>query len=237
MVKISYVMLVSRYNELLFNSLRSVQRQNPDSFKAYVDEYKLGKNTDFVCDVIKRYGGEPIIQEKAYNDDGSPTHGDHHVDMVHAHHRAFLEAEHPVICQIDDDDEMLSNRRNIVDEFWDEDVGIIYGDVLTLQEGREPRIRKSKQIKYPIEVNNIKGSGRILNREAFKEIHDRLDHGYWLDFKIYYWIMKAGYRAVYVPQLFSIQNVNLDVNVERVDAREFGWKNELEKLENQKLII
>ena len=230
-------MLISRCNGLLFNSLRSVQRQKPDSFKAYVDGYKLGENTDLVCELVERFGGEPVIQEKAYNDDGTPMYEDHHVDMVHAHHTAFLEAENPVICQIDDDDEMLSNRRNIVDIYFDDGVGIIYGDVLMFNAGGSPRLRRSRQITRPTEVNQIKGSGRIINRDAFREIHDKLDHDYWLDFKIYYWIMKAGYRAVYVPQLFSIQNYNVDINPEREQARIQGWRQELKQLENQELII
>lgn len=233
MVKVSYIMLVSRCNELLLNSLRSVQKQSPDSFKAYVDQYTLGENTEVVCDIVKRYGGEPLIQEKAYSDDGSPLHSSHHVDVVHAHHRAFMEAEHPVVAQIDDDDEMLSSRRDVVDEYFDDGVGIIYGDVLTLQEGREPRIRRSQRVTHWTEVNRIKGSGRVINREAFKEIHGELDHGYWLDFEMYYWIVKAGYRAVYVPQLFSVQNVNTDINQERAEARQFGWKRELARLESQ----
>jgi len=236
MVELSYVMLISRCNEQLFNSLRSVQRQNPDSFKAYLDEYRLGENTDIVCDIVKLYGGEPIIQQKAYNDDGSPLYMDHHVDVVHAHHKAFLEADNPVICQIDDDDEMLSNRRDIVDEYFDDDVGIIYGDVFMLQKGHKPRMRKSRQITRETDVNQIKGSGRILNRDAFKEIHNYVDHGYWLDFKIYYWIMRAGYRAVYVPRLFSIQNYNLVVNREREEARISGWQQELKKLEKQEFL-
>ena len=229
MTKFSCVMLVSRCNELFFNSIKSVHRQEPDSFKAYIDSHALGDKTDIVCSIVEKYGGEPIIQH--YN----PEEKDHHVDMVHTHHRAFLEAEHPIIVQIDDDDELLGTRREIIDEYWGDDVGIIYGDVLTLQDGRAPRIRKSKQIDSHLEVSNIKGSSRIINREAFKHIHDKLDHGYWLDFKIYYWIMRLGYKAVYVPQLFSVHNMNTDINPERVHARQTGWQYELELLEKQSL--
>lgn len=54
----------------------------------------------------------------------------------------------------------------------------------------------------------IYGGSAILNQDAFQRIHPILDHGYFFDWKVFYWILRAGWKAVYIPRPMFLQNVN-----------------------------
>jgi len=228
LVKISASMLVSRYDNKFIHSIRSVARQQPDSFKVYVDAVKLGDDYEHVCDTISMYGGEPIRQ--SYDESLS-----HHMNVVHNVHRAFLESEYRWLVCNDDDDELLSDRRRLIEQHGASDVGVIHGDTVAFQPNKQPWLRRSRQVYQPSQCNYPSmGSGQIYNTIAFKEIHDKVDHGYWWDMKIIYWMMRAGYRCVYVPQLMSIQNVNTSPSEKRLDERRRGWRVTLDSLEQEK---
>ena len=214
-IEYSAAMLVSRDNNLLENALKSVSRQKPDSFKAYIDKVTL-RDTSTAVTMLENHGAEIYIQTC------DPHLKDHHENVVHNVHRALLESEHKWASWVDDDDEWLGDRRKIIEKHAADDICVIYGDVLAIYPNKVD-VRRARQIYDPCDVNQIIGSGVIYNTEAFKEIHDRVDHGYFWDFKIFYWMMKAGYKPKYVPRLMSIQNVNQNVSKERKEARKIGW--------------
>jgi len=135
----------------------------------------------------------------------------------------------------DDDDELLSDRRRLIEQHGASDVGVIHGDTVAFQANKQPWLRRSRQVYQPSQCNYPSmGSGQIYNTDAFKEIHDKVDHGYWWDMKIIYWMMRAGYRCVYVPQLMSIQNVNTNPSEKRLRERRRGWRVTLDSLEQEK---
>jgi len=207
MVKFTAAMLVSRDNELVRRAVESVTKQRPDEFRAYIDSYIL-KDYSEVKKLLEDAGAKVYLQR--YN----PKRDDHHVDVVHAVHDAILEAENKWIAWIDDDDEMLSDRRRILRKYAADDVGIIHGDVLAILNGQS-YIRRTSSVDVPRNAHRVIGSGTIYNRDAFKEIHDMVDHGYFWDYKIAYWMKRAGYRIVYVPQILSLQNVNTEMSERR----------------------
>jgi len=215
MIKYSAAMLVCRDNILLENALNSVSQQKPDNFKAYIDTVTL-KDTSLAAATLTEHDAEIFYQ--TYD-----THlKDHHENVVHNVHRALLESEHKWCSWADDDDEWLGDRRKIIEKHAADDVCVIYGDVLAIFPNKT-NVRRARQIYDPTEVNQIIGSGVIYNTDAFKEIHVKVDHGYFWDFKIFYWMMRAGYKPKYVPRLMSIQNVNTKVSKERKQARKIGW--------------
>ena len=201
--------------------------QSPDEIRIYLDPVKLGDGLDQVKNYLEKRGAKTFIQNV------TPGIEDHHEDVVHSVHRALLEAEHKWVAWNDDDDESLGDRRELIEEYADDDVGVIYGDVIA-KRGGVIRIRRTKQIHRPRDVNYIIGSGQIYNRDALEETHHVVDHGYWWDFKIFYWMLRAGYRSVYVPKLLSYQNVNLNPSDKRLELHgEERWEDVAERLEKQ----
>ena len=203
-------MLLSRTNELMLRAVESVERQKPDEFSVYVDqklyrENPVTPNGRRVLQVLKHAGAKI----KAQWFDGNP----YPVDVVRNVHRSILESTYKWVRTNDDDDELLSDSRGILEKYAESGVGFIHGDVLAF--AREKSVlRRSRQITKAGEANLLYGSGNFLNRDAFRRIHrDGLepipDHELFWDFKIVYWLIRAGYGGVYVPKIFSIQNVDL----------------------------
>lgn len=129
-------------------------------------------------------------------------HHSGHPDCVRNVHRAILECENKWVIRVDDDDEILMDIRKVIDKFADNSVGIIHGNIL-FTKGKVTSTDRSKKIDIPKYVNHIKGSVIILNRDAFKEIHNNINHRPWQDHRRWYWILRAGYENVYVPILFG----------------------------------
>lgn len=204
----------------------SILHQEPDEIRIYLDPVKLGDTLPDVKEYLESNGAKTFIQKVTDVED-------HHEDVVHSVHRALLEAENKWIAWNDDDDEMLGDRRALLEKYADNDVAVIYGDVLANRAG-VAQIRKTKQIHQPRDVIALIGSGQFYNRDAFKEIHGLVDHGYWWDFKIFYWMMRAGYRVIHEPKLTSLQNVNLTPGDKRAEIR-WTWGNTLNRLEHQNL--
>lgn len=208
-------------------AFQSLLNQSPDEIRIYLDPVRLGNKLDHVKTFLEEQGAKTFIQEV------TPHIRDHHDDVVNAVHRAILEAEHKFVAWNDDDDEILGNRREFLDEFAADDVGVIYGDVLA-KRNNHFNVRRTIQIHEPRNVHHIIGSGQIYNRDAFRKIHHLVDHGYWWDFKIFYWMVKAGYKAVYVPKLFSLQNVNTTPSQKRSNLRG-KWFDTANRLDKQQL--
>ena len=211
-MKFSACMLVSRTGELMRRAFRSILDQEPDEIRIYLDPLRLGEHLSQVRTLLEEKGAKVFVQEV------SPDIEDHHEDVVHSVHRALLEAENKWVAWNDDDDEILGDRRTLLKEQAQEDVGVIYGDVLS-RLGDVIQIRRTRQVSEPREVNRIIGSGTLYNRDAFREIHHMVDHGYFWDFKIFYWVLRAGYQAVHVPKITSLQNVNVSPSKKRIALR------------------
>lgn len=208
-MKFSVCMLVSRSNDLMRRALDSILKQEPDEIRIYIDSYVLKDETETVRAYLEDGGAKVFLQ------DHDPNIEDHHVDVVHSVHRGILEAENKWCCFIDDDDEILSDRRTLLNTFAGDDVGLIHGDVLALVEGTNPTFRRTHPVDIPRNSLRVIGSGTIYNRDAFREVHDLVDHGYFWDYKIAYWLKRAGYKIIYVPQILSIQNFNLQMSETR----------------------
>lgn len=129
-------------------------------------------------------------------------HHSAHPDCVRNVHRAILECENKWVIRVDDDDEILMDIRKVIDKFADNSVGIMHGNIL-FTEGSITSTNRGRKINVPKYVNHIKGSVVILNRDAFKEIHNNITHRPWQDHRRWYWILRAGYENVYVPILFG----------------------------------
>lgn len=138
---------------------------------------------------------------------------DHHANHIENFHKAILNSEHEWVMICDDDDEMIGNRREILSRYARADVGFLYGDVKVKFSDGSERIYENKQINSsewsdPITTRIYGHSGTIYNREAFRQIHPFVDHGYFADWKICYWLLRCGWKAVHVPTILTIQNAN-----------------------------
>lgn len=234
-------MLVSRDSSDLERAVESVVKQEPDEFRAYIDRITL-KDDAKARQILKGAGAKIFTQIM------NPKF-DHHVNIVHNYHRAMLGAENKWVIKSDDDDELLGTKRKILlEKYADDDVGIIHGDKMVQFPYREyvkdfqfkqllksvikPSIQRgSTPADHRHVRNRIFGGTAIINQHAFMEIHPLLDHGYFYDFKTFYWILRAGWKSVYVPKLLFLQKLQGRTSAKR--KRLWGtWDEIMEELDN-----
>ncbi len=237
----SVVMLVSRDDVKLKKAVESVIKQEPDELRVYIDRVTLKDDTR-AREILKDAGAKIFTQIT------NPKF-DHHKSIVHNYHRALLEAENKWVIKTDDDDELLAmDRREILEEFGEDDVGIIHGDkkvhypylgylrtgqfVLLLKSLGKPFIQTGySPSSYRDVRGKIFGGTAIINQDAFAEVHPLIDHGYFYDFKTFYWILRAGWRSVYVPEVFFLQHVPVKTSKKRKSL--WGrWEEMMKDLDN-----
>lgn len=228
-MKFSIVMLVSRDDSYFEEAVESVIKQEPDEFRAYTDSVTLKDDTK-ARQVLKDAGAKiftQIMDPKL----------DHHTNIVHNYHRALLEAENKWVIKFDDDDELLGTKRKILlEKYADNDVGIIHGDKKVrfpygayaksfqlkqlLKSLIKPSIQKGSVPENHRDVRfKIYGGTAILNQEAFIEIHPLLAHSsrssYFYDYETFYWVLRAGWKSVYVPEILFLQKIHAKYTPER----------------------
>ncbi len=216
----SVVMLVSRDDFKLLRAVESVKRVAPDEFRCYIDYSAVNK--DKVDRILKDAGAE------AYPQEFDPSLN-HHENVAHNLHRAIIEANNEWVIKIDDDDELIGRRRDFQ---VNDKVGVIHGDKIVrypyfayLKSGQ--LVELAKAIIKPTVIRggspsnhrDISGkfflSASLINRNAFAQVHHLIDHGYFCDYKIIYWILRAGWNSLYVPQIMFCQYVNPNVGQTR----------------------
>ncbi|MBA7679549.1 D-inositol-3-phosphate glycosyltransferase [subsurface metagenome] len=246
--KLTVSMLVSRDDELLERAVASVVKQGPDEFRAYIDKFTL-KDTRKAEKTLRDAGAKIFYQTF---DPKNTSYQLHTYDVARNVHRAILEAENKWVCWIDDDDEMIGDRRLILGKYAADDVGLIHGNVIRVfPRPTEGMIKaKIKDLIQPIatvamdkprDAKRCVGSGTIYNRDAFQEIYkpirvymerNIISASFW-DYMIAYWIKRKGWKTVHVPSSLSIQNVNLDHPPER--KKLYGqWDKIADDLDNLK---
>lgn len=223
----SVVMLISRSDQKFLNSIRSVASYEPDEFLAFIDTTKSDMSESFVEGALKDCNATIHKQLPSLS-------SDKHENIVHNYHRAMLTASKEWIIKFDDDDQMTgSDRRDLIALHGEEGIGIIHGDKIV----NYPHLKylASLQIKmflkslikpklwhggWPDNYRNIPGKiyggTALIRRKAFHQIHPLLDHGYFYDWKTFYWIMRKGWKTIYVPEVLFLQNVNAYVPKERL---------------------
>jgi len=233
-MKFSACMMVSRRGPLLERAVESVIRQRPDEFRAYLDSHILGDETEEVKKYLESRGAKVFLQRY------DPERVLHHLDVSREPCRIISEADYEWVAWIDDDDEMLSDRRAILKEYAADDVGVIYGDVVAVVGGKI-FLRRTRQITRPEDAYLCIGSGVIYNRDAVREITPLAERGkfwdratYW-DYRIVYWLLKKGWKAVYVPKIMSLQNINLQVPDWRLELRGY-WREIVERYKRWELL-
>jgi len=187
-------MLVSHNN--IQKAVDSVVKQNPDEFRVYLD-VKTISDVSKVLAILDNVDVE--VSEFVY------PKRDHHMNIVHNYHKAILECNGEFVVKADDDDLVLGDRRKLIDSVTD-DVGIIHGDK-TVNYMTEKR-HNGTQIKNHSDLRDKRiFSGTVtFRKQAFEQIHAILDHGYFYDWKSWYWILRAGWKAKYVNEILYYQN-------------------------------
>jgi len=237
-------MLVSRSGDKLRRAVDSIALQEPDEFRAYMDPH--ADNQHDIQKVLKDANAHVLMQHPHLA-------ANNHENYVHNVHRAMLEAEHPWIIKFDDDDEMLgSQRKELIWLYGHSNVGIIHGDKVVdypfLQYLRTRQfLQFAKSLVKPTlflgapvssyrDVRfKIWARTTIIDTKAFRQIHPLLDHGYFCDWKMFYWILRRGWQAVYVPEILLRQTVNAHASPER--KRFWGkWTEIMDEMEHEAVL-
>jgi len=222
--KFSVVMLVSRTGKSFYDALNSVLQYEPDEFQVYLDTKKL----------IERYGIDHYISQVGSMIDHLKDHNatvsdfvypkpDHHENIVHNYHRAILEARYEWIIKADDDDLLIGrDRHELLDSLSLDDVGLVYGDKIVKRPNTPEYLRRTRQVSdyHQIRLGYYGGivifSGTVIFRkEAFARVHPLIDHGYFYDWKTWYWILRSGWKCKYVSEPLFYQHANVNPSVER----------------------
>lgn len=226
-MKFSVVMLVSRSDKGFRRAVESVARQEPDEFRAYIDTVAIDYMDDpEVKRVLKEANAVISTQHPSLS-------WDRHENMVHNLHRAFLEVEGEWFSQCADDDEMFGASRNeLIRKYARNDVGILHGDKFVsyptwqyfksfqFKEALKSFLKPSLVWGKPVtDHHQIKGyihDGTVtVRKKAFEQVHSILDHGYFCDWKYFYWILRVGWKAKYIPEVLYWHRHNPYVKAER----------------------
>jgi len=226
-MKFSACMLVSRDNDFMQKAVASLIKQEPDDFIAYIDPVML-TDQHKARKILTNAGAEIRLQQVT-------DVKDHHEDVVHAVHRMLSEAKHPVVMTLDDDDEIIGDVRDLVPLVKGNTAKIV-GGVHRIWRGGRTQDMPSRTIRDKKDINHVWGSFAIYNRDIFRKIHDNIDHGYFWDWKIDYWLWRAGYLVESVPKLTSVHNINPDPGEHRKSLYS-SWPSIVERLDKQELSI
>jgi len=201
----SCCMLVCRSDSRLERALQSVAKYKPWELRCYIDP-ETTPHPEKAEEIIKRFGGKVFYQKVSDTDD-------HHDDVVRSVHRAISEAQYRRVLWVDDDDEATLDLEELLHTVG-HGVGIVYGGCVVIYSGR-----KEKLYGLPVtdvqSFKNMKGSVVLYNRDAFRRIMPSLDvqnpkkgrnldaYGYFWDYRIAYWLRRAGYRLKFHNSFFS----------------------------------
>lgn len=215
-MKWSAITLVSRRGELVENAIKSVLAYGPDDYHIYMDPNSEANREELEDIVGLNMTQKTKITEIDYFEDL----GSRRENLVLAFHEAISNARRSLVINVDDDDELIDPRPllNIAEE--DENVGLVFGNRIVNrkydsihQTGYVPKDARG--------IPSILPSIILYNRDAFKEIRQNIDvyhnsrvYGdhwtYWMDYKIAYWIRRAGYRIAHADEVTGLINRKAD---------------------------
>lgn len=222
-MKYSAFMLVSRKNEYFDRAVKSVMKQHPTEFRAYVDPYLI--NDHYVIDTLE-VANATIVEQIL---DPKYEKIDHFINVVHNWFRAFREARYPWIRWCDDDDIWMADSQEILSYINHSDTAALHGDVL--YSGHPQRVRPGQQITIPDaeQLRMFRGSGNFLLKKAFLEIYpymnggEMIDHGWFHHWRVGYWLLRLGWKIQYIPTIFSIQGKDPSPRIRDVSKRMDWW--------------
>ena len=213
-MKLSAFTMVSRFTPVMKQAIYSVWAQEPDDYVAYVDPvaFPEGPERDRVIAFLEDLGLHCKMMELKYPD--------HYADCCATVYRGILEAKHPWVLDCDDDDLVLSQVRDRMGPYTDADVGAIYGHKIQVMHD-SVRLVPAWDIYTPFEIIGMRGSAIMYNRDAFSDIYQNLDifrgevdesFGYFWEYKIGYWLLRARYRMLSCNEIMVLQHWNYSRN-------------------------
>lgn len=114
------------------------------------------------------------------------------------------------IVSLDDDDELLFDYSKVVDGLGS-DVGLVFGnDYVRYGESSKTYERRTGEANSPKEVKNVLTGCWCMRTKAWKSISPLvLDRSWWWnDFRIFVYLLKAGWRIKHLDEYVSITRVN-----------------------------
>lgn len=218
-MKWSAFTLVSRSNELMEKAVRSVAAQNPDEYILYCDPKSITSNDlDKIKALAEEIGAEVRLMKCQFKD--------HYADCCLQVWEAIKNAKYPWVLDLDDDDEFIGS----IDSYLRRAsplIGALYGNKIQVapegevftDTGTSHRWLKAWDIHEPFAkiMIGMRGSAIMYNRQAFRQVHKNLDiyrgyttedFGYWWEYKVAYWMLRAGFTLKAVGGVTMLQNVN-----------------------------
>jgi hypothetical protein len=202
----------------------SVIDQRPDEYVCYVDPVSLSDESELetVLGFLEASGVTVKFMEV-------DIYEDHYAECCRQVYEAIRTARHPWVLDLDDDDEFIGQVPKYL-ELTSPAVGAIYGH--KIQRGPEVsigdhRVRQDHHFarawdvtsSYTEDIVGMRGSAIMYNREAFRRIRPNLDiyrgprgedFGYWWEYKIGYWLLRAGYLLKSIGDVSILQNLNYE---------------------------
>ncbi len=207
-MKYSCVIAISRDNEYFTRCMKSIVLQHPDEIIACVEPHLM--DNEIVNNALDR----PNVVKRYMHIDKKLEKIHHMVNVAVNTYQAIADASHKWVRTCDDDDEWFRDitTQSLLTLHAKDNIGIIHGQVLN-KTIWPPRVRDGGQmyIEWDCKRKYI-GSGNFVNRDAFREVADiaietaPVCEAAFLDWRIAYWVMWAGYLSTFVPEVFSVQH-------------------------------
>ena len=134
----------------------------------------------------------------------------HMVNVAITTYRAVCDAKYEWVRWCDDDDTWMADTRTLLAHYAKDNVGFIHGNVVC---GDVERLGGEVFLPWDCYTKFI-GSGNIFNRDAFHCVSDaiiksaHLCESAFLDWRMAYWLLLAGWKGVYVNRVFGTQGVD-----------------------------
>lgn len=223
-MKFSAFTMISRNNQQMRLSTTNVADLDPDDYVCYIDPTRVqGEDLQEVIEHLESIGARHKMMELHFED--------HYADVNRQVYMAILEAKNPWVLDCDDDDEVLPDAMKHLEPYIGEKVGAVYGHKLRHDRQGEIYMVNSWDIYSPFEVAGMRGSVILYNRDIMRRIYKSLDifrgpvdesFGYFWEYKIAYWMTRAGYvlKSCHEPVMF--QHVNRDRH-EKMKSLKDAW--------------
>ena len=244
----STCMLVSRTDDKLVKAATSALTRQPWEMRVYVDPVTLTSEEQMQVETLIRGLAKKISPdtELVIKPQNVTDCADHHDDVTRAVHTAITEAKYRRTLWVDDDDVMLVDPGDLLYRLGD-GIGIVYGNVVQVFSGGRRVHRHGAPITDPVDMANMKGSVVLYNRDAVAEVYRYIDaqkprsgdsprdYGYFWDYKIAYWLLRARYLLRYWNRDFSVQNVNLSPGAKRKSLYN-DWPNIVKRMDEEGML-
>lgn len=214
-MSIGLMMLISRSDSLCHKALDSLKRLNYDTFYVMLDP-KL-RNSQ-IEKRLKALNARIYLQRGIYDPEHYAFGRFELLDLI----------KEDWIASFDDDDEILYDYSKVI-EGAGEKIGLIYGNDYQKTTDGNTKFRRASSIRRAEEITKVFTGYWVVRKEAWESVSHRIErYWWWSDFRLFYHLFKAGWKALWIDEPVSVTTWN---PAHYKGSRHKSWQETLKTLE------